>query len=181
MARAFWLQQAHNKFNSFIAPVQTNDTNKSIFLTSTSSAMAFRTIKDDREHIDSGTAECVKLKAPLSVPAIFAASVRASILIVFALVVRLLCSEVVHISRSNHATVCLHLLSCVVDVFLFCGLAIRFAGRRVSSRLLTALDRGTVPRILVRSLLVPPPLPRPIRSTADYKNGPITRFVAPLV
>ena len=89
--RAFWLQQAHGTVNSFIAPVQANDTDKSIFLASPSSLQVAtaKALKGDREHFGSGIAEFVKLKIPLSVPAIFAASVRASILIVFALVVRL--------------------------------------------------------------------------------------------
>ena len=90
--RAFWLQQANN---SLIAS-ETNDTDQSVFLISSSSlqdatAIALRTIMEDREHIDSGAliAECTVLKFSLSMPIIFAEEVRASIRFVCALVVRL--------------------------------------------------------------------------------------------
>ena len=47
--------------------------------------------QEDREHIDSGApiAECAMSKSPQSVPTLFAASDRASIFFVLALVVRL--------------------------------------------------------------------------------------------
>jgi len=106
---AFWLLQANS---SFVAS-ETNDTDQSVFLISSSSlqdatAIAPRTIMKDREHIDSGAliAECPVLKFPLSVPAVFAEKVRASLHFVVALGVRLrfFFSPGVHISRLKLAS-----------------------------------------------------------------------------